>query len=93
MALLVINQSRFFYFLYSASADYIPELEPFFDLPRRWFYQCLKQAKAPRTTKAYQPSCSAPVFQPDGFPLFPQTGQFPPLNPDNNVWSYKKFFQ
>jgi hypothetical protein len=42
--------------------------------------------------KAYQPSCAAPDSHLQSVPQFPQTGQFPPLKPDNKVGSYKKYF-
>lgn len=52
----------------------------------------LNRGKSNTPVKAYQPFCATPDLQIHTFPLFSQTSQFPPLNPDNADSSWQSFF-
>jgi hypothetical protein len=52
----------------------------------------LNRGKKTTSLEAYQPFCATPDSQIDSFPLFSQTSQSPPLNPDNKESSCEKIF-
>jgi len=52
----------------------------------------LNKGKNTHRLKPYQPFYAAPDFQIHTFPLFSQTSQSPPLNPDNKKSPSEKIF-
>jgi len=56
------------------------------------FLSELNAGKNTATITTYQLSYATPYFHLESVHLFPQTGQFPPIKPDNKVWSYKTIF-